>query len=741
MRRGHTHRHARLADSGLSKNLESPMSANKSLPLRLLLIAVLAVIALAAWRLGLVDQLNLETLKARHADLSAWTQAHLGLAFTGFFVLYVVVTAVSIPGAAVLTLAAGALFGLLAGIVLVSFASTLGATLAFLSARFVLRDSLETRYRERLQSINAGVKRDGGFYLFTLRLVPLFPFFLINLLSGLTALPTRTFYWVSQLGMLPGTIAYVFAGTQLAQIQNARDVLSPGLISAFVLLGILPLLMRNMVQWMQARKIYAGHRKPRRFDYNLIVIGAGSAGLVSAYIGSAVKARVALIEKHKMGGDCLNTGCVPSKALIRSARLLAEARNSAHYGIARMDAQFDFAQVMDRVANVVRKVAPHDSVARYRELGVDVIQGNARLVSPWQVEVDGRRLSARSIIIASGAQPLVPGIPGLDQVPYLTSDSLWNLRTLPKQLVVLGGGPIGCELTQCFARFGSEVTLVEMAARLLPREDADAAEEVRARFVGEGITVATAHKALRVEHDGSGGRLICEHDGREVSFAFDQLLLALGRRANSAGFGLQELGVTLRGNGTIEADALLRTNFPNIHVCGDVTGPFQFTHVAAHQAWYAAVNALLAPWWSFKVDYRVIPWATFTDPEVARVGLSEDEAAQRGIAVEVTRYGIDDLDRAIADGSDSGFVKLLTAPGKDRILGATIVGAHAGDLLAEIVLAMKHGIGLNQLLGTIHTYPTMSEANKFAAGVWKRAHAPQRALRLAERFFRWRRGG
>ncbi|MDX2299890.1 MAG: FAD-dependent oxidoreductase [Xanthomonadaceae bacterium] len=710
------------------------MALRHPLASRLLIVAALLALALLAWHFGLIEQLTLANLKARQGELSAWTQAHWGLALAGFFVLYVLATAVSIPGAAILTLAAGAIFGLLPGLVLVSFASSIGATLAFLAARFVLREPLQARYRERLQAIDAGITKDGAFYLFTLRLVPVFPFFLINLLAGLTALPVRTFYWVSQLGMLPGTIVYIFAGTQLARIENAKDVLSPGLIGAFVLLGVLPLLMRKIVQRMQSQK-------PRRFDYNLIVIGAGSAGLVSAYIGSAVKAKVALIEKHKMGGDCLNTGCVPSKALIRSARLLAEARDSARYGIARMDAQFDFAQVMQRVAGVVRKVEPHDSVARYTELGVDVIQGDARLVSPREVEVNGRRLSARSIILATGARPLVPRIPGLDQVPWLTSDSLWELRELPGRLVVLGGGPIGCELTQSFARFGSQVTVVEMAPRLLPREDADAAEEVRARFVAEGIVVATAHKALRVEPDGDGGRLICEHDGREVSFAFDKLLLALGRRANTEGFGLQELGIVVRGNGTIEADALLRTNFRNIYVCGDATGPFQFTHVAAHQAWYAAVNALLAPWWSFKADYRVIPWATFTDPEVARVGLSEDEAKQRGIAVEVTRYGIDDLDRAIADGSDSGFVKLLTVPGKDRILGATIVGAHAGDLLAEFVMAMKHGIGLNKLLGTIHIYPTLTEANKYAAGVWKRAHAPQGALRLAERFFRWRRGG
>lgn len=482
------------------------------------------------------------------------------------------------------------------------------------------------------------------------------------------------------------------------------------------------------------------HKKPRKFDYNLIAIGAGSAGLVTTYIGSAIKAKVALIERHKMGGDCLNTGCVPSKALIRSAKLLHEAANSKKYGIAKCETQFDFADIMQRVQEVVAKVEPHDSVERYTGLGVDCIQGDAKIVSPWEVEVNGKRLSARSIVLATGARPLVPKIPGLDGVDYLTSDNIWNLRELPKRLVVLGGGPIGCELTQSFARFGSNVTQVEMAPRLMPREDADAAAEVMQQFASEGITVAVAHKALRVEKEGEGGVLVCEHNGNEVRFAFDKILLALGRVANTEGFGLKELGITINQRGTIEANELMQTNFPSIYVCGDATGPYQFTHVAAHQAWYASVNALLAPFWSFKVDYRIIPWATFTDPEVARVGLSEDEAKQKNIAVEVTRYGIDDLDRAIADSADHGFVKVLTVPGKDKILGATIVGAHAGDLLAEFVLAMKWNIGLNKLLGTIHIYPTMAEANKYAAGNWKRAHAPQAALRWAEKFFAWRRG-
>ncbi len=705
------------------------------------LLLLLAAGLAWAWQAGLDETLTLDNLKTRQAALAGWVGAHRWQAAALFFGAYVAVAAASIPGAAVLTLAAGALFGVVEGLLLVSFASTIGASLAFLMARFVLRDSLRARYRERLQKVDAGIARDGAFYLFSLRLVPVFPFFLVNLLAGLTALPLRTFYWVSQLGMLPGTIAYVYAGTQLAQVESLRDVLSPGLLGAFVLLGLLPLLLRFVLRWVAARRIYKGHRKPAKFDYNLIVIGAGAAGLVSAYIGATLKAKVALIEKHRMGGDCLNTGCVPSKALLRSARLLAEARDCRRYGIDAMTAQFDFAQVMQHVQEVIAKVEPHDSADRYRGLGVDVIQGHARIVSPWEVEVDGRRLSARSLILATGAKPLVPQIEGLQDVEYLTSDTVWNLRTLPPRLVVLGGGPIGCELSQAFARFGSAVTQVEMAPRLLPREDADAAAEVGKRFEHEGITVATAHKALRVERDGNGtgGRLVCEHDGHEVVFVFDTLLLALGRKANVEGFGLDHLGVRLNERNTIEADALMRTNSPNILVCGDATGPFQFTHVAAHQAWYAAVNALLAPFWSFAVDYRVIPWATFTDPEVARVGLSEDEAQEQGIEVEVTRYDIDDLDRAIADGVDHGFVKVLTVPGKDKVLGATIVSAHAGELLAEFVLAMKHGIGLNKLLGTIHIYPTLAEANKYVAGTWKRAHAPEAALRWAQRFFAWRR--
>ena len=704
-------------------------------------LAALFLIAIAAFfYFDASKYLTLEALKAQRELLSGWVGQHFFAAFFIFIAIYIAVTAISLPGAAVLTLAGGALFGLLWGGIAASFASSIGATLAFLASRFLLRDAIRAKFADRIKGIEEGVKKDGAIYLLSLRLVPLVPFFIVNLLMGLTPIRTTTFYIVSQIGMLPGTLAFVFAGTQLAKITSLKGILSPSLLAAFAVIGLLPLVLKFLMNQVAARKIYRGHKKPKSFDYNLIVIGAGSAGLVSAYIAAAVKAKVLLIEKHKMGGDCLNTGCVPSKALIRSARLLSDARASAKLGIRSMSAEFDFAEVMARVQSVVAKIEPNDSVKRYEALGVNCINGAAKLVSPWTVEVNGKTLSARSIIIATGASPLVPNLPGLDTISYLTSDSLWQLKVLPKRLLVLGGGPIGCELAQAFARFGSVVTVVEMAPKLLSREDDDVSELLRDVFIAEGIHLALGHKALEFKAGAEGGVLIAESNGNRVELAFDQVLIALGRKANVQGFGLDTLGVTLSERGTITADPLLRTNFPNIAVCGDVTGPYQFTHVAAHQAWYAAVNQLLAPFWSFKADYRVIPWATFTEPQVARVGLSESEAKAANIAFEVTRYSMEDLDRAIADGKDHGFLKVLTKTGTDEILGATIVCAEAGEMIAEYVLAMKYRLGLNKILGTIHAYPTMMEANKYVAGNWKRAHAPQKTLAMAARFFAWRRG-
>jgi dihydrolipoamide dehydrogenase len=706
---------------------------------KVLIIGFVLALVVAYQALGLQKYLSLDYLKAQQGAFQAFYQEHRAATLGVYFLIYVVVTALSLPGATVLTLAGGALFGLATGLVTVSFASTIGATLAFLAARFVLRDTVEAKFGDRLKALNEGIRREGAFYLFTLRLVPLFPFFVINLVMGLTPMRVPTFYWVSQVGMLAGTFVYVNAGTQLAQIDSLSGILSPRLLASFALLGVFPLLARKGIDIFKGRRALAKWPRPKSFDYNIVVIGAGSGGLVSAYIAAAVKAKVALIEKAEMGGDCLNTGCVPSKALIRSAKALNIARKAADFGFKSASVDFNFADVMERVQRVIKTVAPHDSVERYTSLGVECIKGEARIVSPYEVMVNGRRLTARNIIVATGGSPIVPKIEGLDQIRYFTSDTVWNLRTQPKRLLVVGGGPIGCELAQAFQRLGSKVTIVDMAPTVLGREDHDVSRLIARTFEREGIEMVTGAKAKRFVPGGAGGSLTVETASGERTIVFDDVLLALGRGARAKGFGLEEVGVRLEPRGTIEHDEFLRTNIPSIYCVGDVAGPYQFTHFAAHQAWYAAVNALFSPFKSFKADYRVIPRVTFTDPEVATVGLTEREAIEKGVAYEITTYGIDDLDRAIAEDDAHGFVKVLTVPGRDKILGATVVGAHAGDYFVEFVAAMKHGFGLNKILGTVHAYPTFAEANKYAAGAWKKAHAPEKALTYLERFHRWRR--
>jgi dihydrolipoamide dehydrogenase len=653
--------------------------------------------------------------------------------------LYVVVTGASLPGAAVLTLAGGAIFGLVTGVILISFASTIGASIAFLVSRYLFRDSVQSRFGSSLKSINEGIDKDGPFYLFALRLVPAFPFFVINLVMGLTRLRLWTFFWVSQLGMFAGTVVYVNAGTQLAQIESASGIFNTGIVLSFLLLAMLPFIGRKIVAVIASGKALQGFDKPAQFDTNLVVIGGGSAGLVTAYIAAAVKAKVTLIEKNKMGGDCLNYGCVPSKALLRSAKLLSHIARSSEFGIHSASAEFDFAAVMERVQQVIRDIEPHDSIERYSGLGVDVVQGEARVTSPWTVEVNGNTIRTRNIVVATGGRPFVPPIEGLDQIDFYTSNNLWEMREKPEKMVVLGGGPIGCELTQAFARLGVQVTQIEMLPRLLLREDAEISSMVQEKFAAEGVQVLTGHAARRFYQRDGRNYVVTEAESGSVEVEFDALIVAVGRAARSGGFGLEELGVRLRPNRSIEVNEFLQTSIPTIYACGDVTGPYQFTHVAAHQAWYTSVNSLFGILRRFKVDYSVIPWATFTEPEIARVGLNESDAKEQGIPCEVTRYGIDDLDRAIADGEAHGFVKVLTVPGKDRILGVTIVGEHAGDLIAEYVLAMRHGLGLNKVLGTIHIYPTLAEANKYAAGEWKRAHLPERLLAWVGKFHRWRR--
>ena len=707
---------------------------------KLFLLAGIAIFVGTLFYFDLWQYLTLETIKSRQADVAAYYAQNRLLCIAVYFCLYVLITALSLPVAALMTLLGGAIFGLIEGTIVVSFASTIGATLAFLACRYLFRDAVEQKFSGQLATINRGIEKDGAFYLFTLRMIPLVPFFMVNLLMGLTTITTRTYFIVSQLGMFAATVVYVNAGTQLAEIESAREILSAPILASFAILGIFPLLAKKVISVVQNNRALKPFARPEKFDRNLIVIGAGSAGLMASYIAAAVNAKVTLIERAAMGGDCLNTGCVPSKALIRSAKLLNQISRSAHYGIKKANAKFDFSEVMARIKKVIQKIEPHDSIERYTGLGVECLTGDAKITSPYTVEVNGQTLTTRSIVIATGASPFVPPIPGIEETGYVTSDTIWDLRELPARFVVLGGGPIGCEIAQSFARFGSQVTQIEMLPRILIREDPEVSALVADRFTNEGIRLLTSTRAVKCLTSGEDKILLCEHDGREIEVPFDGLLVAVGRKPRTEGFGLEELGIDLTQQKTIEANDYLQTIMPNIYAAGDVVGPYQFTHVGAHQAWYASVNALFGQLWKIRADYSVIPFATFTDPEVARVGLNEIEASEQNIAYEITTYGIDDLDRAIVDGEAHGFVKVLTVPGKDKILGVTIVADHAADLIGEFILAMHYGLGLNKILGTIHIYPTMAEANRFLAGNWKRAHAPEKLLRWIERYHRWRRG-
>jgi pyruvate/2-oxoglutarate dehydrogenase complex dihydrolipoamide dehydrogenase (E3) component/uncharacterized membrane protein YdjX (TVP38/TMEM64 family) len=664
-----------------------------------------------------------------------------------FFVAYAGIVAFSIPAGSVMTLAAGAVFGLWEGALMASFASSLGALLAFLATRYLFRDILRRRFEKPFKVVDEGISRDGRLYLFSLRTIPIFPFFLVNIAMALTRIRAWTFYWVSQLGMLPGTILFVNAGSQLAEIDDPSDILSPGVLASFALLGLFPWLSKTAFSLYRRRALYAPFVRPKRFDRNLVVIGAGAAGLVSAYIAAAVRAKVTLVEAHKMGGDCLNYGCVPSKALLASARLAHGMRQAGSEGLVATPGTVDFKAMMARIREVIATIAPNDSVERYTKLGVDVVAGYARIRDPWTVEIardDGESqvLTTRAIIVATGARPFVPHLPGIEESGYVTSDTLWerfaDRDAAPNRLVILGGGPIGVELAQGFSRLGSRVTVVEMGERLLAREDDEVSEFARATLEAEGVTVLTGHKALAFERSADAKTLLVERDGIRTALPFDDVVCAVGRSARLSGFGLEDLGIPT--GKTVETNGSLQTTFPNILAAGDVAGPFQLTHAAAHQAWYASVNALFGDFYAFRADYRVLPAVTFLDPEIARVGVNEREARERGLRFEVTRYELRELDRAVADSATRGFVKVLTSEGRDTILGATIVGNHAGEMIAEFALAMRHGLGLKKILSTIHAYPTYPEAAKYAAGAWQRGHVPHRLLALVGRFHRWRRG-
>ena len=717
------------------------------------MIKKISLLVLAALAIGLFfyfdlnQLLTLDGLKSSMAQFSQYKEQSPLLVIGGFFLLYVLVTALSLPGAAILTLAAGALFGLVESLLVASFASSIGATLAFLVSRYLLRDTIQQRFPERLAAIDGGVEKEGGFYLFTLRLVPIFPFFLINLLMGVTAIKARTFYWVSQIGMLAGTFVFVNAGTQLAQVESLSGILSLNLILSFALLGFFPLIAKAILNGFKKRRVYKNYHKPKKFDRNMIVIGAGAGGLITSYIAAAVKAKVTLIEAGEMGGDCLNYGCVPSKTVIKSGKVAEQIRHGELYGLDNMTPQFSFKKIMARVQTVIDAIAPHDSVERYADLGVEVLKGYAKLIDPWTVKVelnDGgtQTLTARTIVIATGARPFIPPLPGIKETGYVTSDTIWRkfaeFDEAPKKLVVLGGGPVGCELAQSFARLGSNVTQIERSARLIKKEDIEVSTFAHESLTASGVNILTSHQALRCEARDGKKFIVVKHQEQQFAIEYDELLCAVGRSARLEGYGLEALGIET--DRTIVTNEYLETLYPNIYAAGDVVGPYQFTHVASHQAWFAAVNGLFGHLKKFKVDYRVIPWTTFIDPEVARVGINEQEAIEKGIDYEVTRFEFKALDRAITEGATKGFIKVITPKGKDKILGVTIVSEHAGDLLAEFVLAMKHNLGLNKILGTIHSYPTWAEGNKSVAGEWKRSHAPEGVLKWVEKYHTWRRG-
>lgn len=701
-----------------------------------IIIAVIITVFLLWYGFDLNKYASLEQIKTLQQTSGDYIAENRSLAMLIFFVSYVVITGFSLPGAVLLTLLGGGLFGFGYGLLLISFASSIGATLAFLVSRYLLRDYVQNKFGSRLDAINKGVEKEGDFYLFSLRLIPVFPFFLINILMGLTKISTRSFYLVSQVGMLAGTAVYVWAGTQLSEINSLSGIASPSLLSALALLGIFPWIAKRGLALFSQRKRYARWTKPTSFDRNMIVIGAGAGGLVSAYIAAAVKSKVTLVEKHRMGGDCLNTGCVPSKALIRSAHAVAEIDRANEFGIDAEIKQVNFEKVMGRIQNVIKAIEPHDSIARYSAMGVECLTAEAKIIDPWRVQIGEQVLTTKNIVVATGARPIIPPIPGLTDVPYLTSDTLWQLTEQPSNLLVLGGGPIGCEIAQSFARLGSAVTQVEMADQLLGREDEDAVAVVQDELLADGVNILLGNKvASFVSEDGQYSAVLSNGD----SVIFDQVFLALGRQANTRGFGLEELDIAITERGLIEINEYQQTSIPNIYAVGDVSGPYQLTHVAAHQAWFAAVNALFGSVKKFATDYRVIPAVTYTYPELARVGLSENEAQQAPLDYQVTKYDIDDLDRAITDSETKGFVKVITAGNSDKILGVTIVASHAGELLAEYTLAMKYKLGLNKVLGTIHPYPTMSEANKYVAGNWKRNNSPEKLLSWVAKFHRYMR--
>jgi len=704
----------------------------------IIFLVLIASIIFGVVFFDLASYLTFDELKQRQSELQALVGDNAFASASIFFLLYVIVTGVSLPGALILTLAGGALFGLTQGIILISFASTIGALLAFLVARYFVHDFVQSKFSERLALVNKKVNEEGAFYLLFLRLVPVFPFFLVNLVMALTPIKAFTYYWVSQLGMLPATIIYVNAGTQLAKISSPGDIASPAIIIALVLLGILPFITKGIMSILRNIRVYKGFSKPRSFDFNTIVLGGGSAGLVAAYTTSTLQGKVALVERHQMGGDCLNTGCVPSKSILRSAKFVSDLKNYSSYGLSKASHELEFKNIMARVHEKISTIEPKDSVARYTELGVHCEQGNAVVISPWEVKVNDKTITAKNIIVATGATPALPDITDLHLVPYFTTDTIWSLTELPKKLLVIGAGPIGCELGQAFARLGADVTIIQKHANILTNEDEAAAKLVQASLLKDNIKLLTNFNADKFINDFDNFSLTGSQNDAFVTIGFTHLLIATGRKANLD--GLDALNLNVDEKGRVVTNDTLQTKYPNIYACGDVTSTMQYTHSASHQAWYAAFNALFHPIKKFTCTLDNIPRAVFTDPEITSLGITEKQAIEQDIEHQVTTFPMNDIDRAITDNATTGFIKVITPANNDKILGVCIVGEHASELIAEFVLAKTNGLGLNKILKTVHIYPTRSEINRMVAGKWRRSKLTARTISLLKKFQSWRLG-
>ena len=705
------------------------------------LLIIAAIFFMADW-FDLSQHLTLSQLKHHQLYLHSLVQDFPVQSVVIYFIAYIVMAGLALPGALIFTLAGGALFGLATGVILASFASTLGALASFLVARFFLHDFVQTRYQQRLTVINQKIQQQGATYLLFLRLVPAFPFFMVNLLMALTPISACTYYIVSQIGMLPATFIFVNAGTELAKISSVDDILSIPLLLSLLLLACLPFISKQLAKRVSCWRLYKSWQRPKKFDYHTIVIGGGAAGLVAAYTTQTLQGKVALIEKHQMGGDCLNTGCVPSKSILRTAKFIHDIGQHSNYGVQQAEFKLQFQQVMQRVREKISTIAPKDSIKRYNDMGVDCFQAHAQLLSPWQVEAVSKNskitISAKNIILAGGATPNVPTIPGLENINYYTSDNIWHLDHLPEKLLIIGAGPIGCELGQAFVRLGAEVTMINRNERILTNEDPQAAHALQYALQQDGVKILNNFNPLRIDDNSKNFSLMGEQHNEILHIAFSHCLIATGRKPSL--FGCEALDIETNSHGQVITNDKQQTNYPNIYACGDITSPLQYTHSASHQAWYAAFNALFRPFKQFNCQLNHIPRAIYTDPEVASLGISEQQAIQKNIPHEISYFAMDDVDRAITDEATTGFIKVITRRNNDKILGVCIVGEHSSELIAEFVLAKTHNLGLNKILQTVHLYPTRGEINRLVAGQWRQKKFTAYQRKLLKLFQNWRLG-